>query len=50
MVRFQQYYLGYRRLGFGRFDAFRFAWMVATAGVRPIPVRSTVNRWPGDRH
>jgi len=44
MIRFQRYYVGYRRLGFSRLDAFRFAWIVATAGVKPIPVRATLDR------
>ena len=50
MIRLQQYYLGYRRLGFSRLDAFRFAWLVVTAGVKPIPIRATTNRWPNDRY
>jgi hypothetical protein len=49
MIRFEQYYLEYRRIGFSRLDALRFAWLVATAGVKPIPVRST-NRWRRDRY
>jgi hypothetical protein len=44
MTRFQRYYRGYRRVGFSRLDSFRFAWMVATAGVKPILVRATMNR------
>jgi hypothetical protein len=46
MIPFHRYYVGYRRIGFSRFDAFRFAWTVATAGVKPILVRATVNRGP----
>jgi hypothetical protein len=49
MIRFEQYYLEYRRVGFSRLDAFRFAWLVVTAGVKPIPIRST-NRWPSARY
>ena len=50
MIRIQQYYRGYRRIGFSRLDAFRFAWMVVTAGLKPIPIRSTTNRWRIDRY
>jgi hypothetical protein len=46
MIRLQRYYLGYRRIGFNRLDALRFAWMVVTAGVKPIPVRSSTSRRP----
>ncbi len=49
MIRFQNYYVAYRQLGFGRFDAFRFAWIVAAAGAKPIPVRATVDRWRNER-
>jgi hypothetical protein len=44
MVEFRNYYLAYRRLGFSRYDALRFAWIVVTAGARPIPIRATVRR------
>jgi len=50
MIRLQRYYLGYRRIGFNRLDALRFAWMVVTAGAKPVPVRSTANRLPRARH
>jgi hypothetical protein len=46
MIRLQHHYFAYRRLGFSRPDAFRFAWIVATAGVKPILVRVTLNRRP----
>jgi hypothetical protein len=49
MVRFRNYYAAYRRLGFSRFDALRFAWIVTSAGARPIPVRATTNRWRNER-
>ncbi len=40
MVRFVQRYLQYRRVGFGRTSAFRYAWLVATGGwVMPLPGR-----------
>jgi hypothetical protein len=35
-----QRYIEYRGLGFGRIDALHFAWLVVTARLRPIPVRS----------
>jgi hypothetical protein len=44
MIRFQRYYVGYRRAGLGRMDAFRFAWLVVTAGVRLIPLRTSSRR------
>ena len=50
MVRLQRYYLGYRRIGFSRLDALRFAWMVVTAGAKPIPVRATASRLPRPRY
>ncbi len=50
MIRLQRHYLAYRRLGFSRVDAFRFAWIVATAGVKPILVRATLNRRPNAKY
>jgi hypothetical protein len=44
MVRFQRYYVGYRRAGLGRMEALRFAWLLATAGVGLIPVRISSRR------
>lgn len=44
MIRFQRYYLQYRRVGLNRLDAFRFAWLVATAGVKPLPLRIHAKR------
>jgi len=44
MVRFQRYYIGYRRAGLGRIDALRFAWLVATAGVGLVPLRISSRR------
>jgi hypothetical protein len=44
MLRFPGYYREYRRVGLSRLDAFRFAWLMATADVRPIPVRSPIRR------
>lgn len=46
MIQFQRYYLGYRRVGLNRLDAFRFAWLVTTAGLRLIPIRPL----PGVKH
>jgi hypothetical protein len=40
MVRLYQRYLDYRRVGFKRTAAFRFAWLVVMAGADPIPVRA----------
>ena len=39
MVRLIQHYVGYRRVGLARIDAFRFAWLVAFAGARPHPLK-----------
>lgn len=39
MIRLPQRYLDYRRVGFGRLDAFRFAWLVALSGRRPLMLR-----------
>jgi hypothetical protein len=44
MIRFGQYYAEYRRCGLSRLDALRFAWLVSTSGVRPIPVRPAARR------
>lgn len=44
MLRLQRYYLEYRRVGLSRFDAFRFAWLVAMSGARPIPVKVVARR------
>ena len=44
MVEFRNYYIAYRRIGFSRLDALRFAWIVVTAGARPIPIRATDRR------
>jgi hypothetical protein len=44
MVRFQRYYIGYRRAGLGRVDALRFAWLVTTAGIGLVPVRISSRR------
>jgi hypothetical protein len=35
MVRFLKRYVQYRRVGFGRFAAFRYAWLVSSSG-RPL--------------
>ena len=40
MFALAYHYSEYRRVGFSRVDAFRFAWLVATAGLTPIPIRS----------
>ncbi len=32
MLRFVQRYLQYRRVGFGRFAALHYAWLVSTGG------------------
>jgi hypothetical protein len=47
MIRFQRTYIEYRRIGFNRLDAFRFAWMVAMAGATPIHTRTKVRRLSG---
>jgi hypothetical protein len=39
MANLLQRYVEYRSLGFGRIDAFRFAWLVATARLAPLPLR-----------
>ena len=44
MIRFQHTYLEYRRIGFNRLDAFRFAWMVVMAGASPVLARSKIRR------
>jgi hypothetical protein len=35
MSQFLQRYVQYRRVGFGRWAAFRFAWLVVTARAKP---------------
>jgi hypothetical protein len=37
MAQLLKRYVQYRRIGFQRMAALRFAWMVATAGIRPTP-------------
>lgn len=44
MTRIFRYYTTYRRVGFGRMDAFRFAWLVAASGARLIPSRVPTRR------
>jgi hypothetical protein len=44
MIDFYHRYLAYRDVGFGRIAALRFAWLVATAAARPIPVRVAARR------
>jgi hypothetical protein len=44
MIRLYHYYTGYRRVGLRRFDAFRFAWLVAFAGARPAAARQLPRR------
>jgi hypothetical protein len=44
MIDFYHRYLTYRDVGFGRIAALRFAWLVATAAARPIPVRVPARR------
>ena len=44
MGRFYQHYTTYRRVGFARADALRFAWIVAISGATPLPLR--VDRRP----
>jgi len=44
MIRLYNYYSGYRRVGLGRLDALRFAWLVAGSGLRPLPLRQTIKR------
>jgi hypothetical protein len=39
MSHLYQRYLAYRRVGFNRLDAFRFAWLVEMAGAKPLPLR-----------
>ena len=40
MTRLHRHYLEYRRVGFSRFNAFHFAWLVVMSGARPVQVRS----------
>ena len=40
MARLHQRYLEYRRVGFGRIDALRFAWLVAINGAAPLRIGS----------
>jgi hypothetical protein len=40
MARLYQRYLAYRHVGFNRMDAFRFAWLVEMAGVKPLHLRA----------
>jgi hypothetical protein len=44
MSRLFRHYLGYRRVGIRRLDAFRFAWLVVGAGVKPAPLRHLARR------
>ena len=44
MARLCQHYLDYRRVGFNRLDAMRFAWLVVVGGAEPIPLRLTARR------
>ncbi len=39
MTRLHQRYLEYRRVGFSRINAFRFAWLVGVTGAKPLPLR-----------
>ncbi len=39
MASFIQHYLDYRRVGIGRFAAFRFAWAVVSTRSRQMPIR-----------
>jgi hypothetical protein len=39
MLQLLQRYLQYRRVGFGRLAAFRFAWLVVTTRSRPMSIR-----------
>ncbi len=41
MLRLYRHYRSYRTAGLSRADAFRFAWIVATLGVSPAPLRGT---------
>ena len=40
MSRLHQRYLEYRGVGFSRVNAFRFAWLVAMTGARPLRLPS----------
>jgi hypothetical protein len=42
MTRLIERYLEYRKVGFGPVNAFRFAWLVARTGARPVPIRVPV--------
>ena len=44
MARLYQHYSDYRRVGFTRTDAFRFAWLVVMAGARPLAARHLPRR------
>jgi hypothetical protein len=47
MIGFYRYYVAYRRVGLGRVDALRFAWLVASASARPTPIRIAAKRHNG---
>lgn len=44
MAQLLRHYIQYRRVGFGRMAAFHFAWLVATARVRPGSVLRVARR------
>ncbi len=39
MFQLLQRYLQYRRVGFGRISAMRFAWLVVTSRGKPLSIR-----------
>ena len=44
MPQLLQRYREYRRVGFRRIDAFRFAWLVVMSGAKPVPLRPVARR------
>ncbi len=44
MSQFLQRYVQYRRVGFGRWAAIRFAWLVVTARVKPAEALRVAKR------
>ena len=43
MLQLLRRYLQYRRVGFGRLTAFRFAWLVVTSPSKPVSTRRAIS-------
>jgi hypothetical protein len=43
MLQLLQRYIQYRRVGFGRLAAFRFAWLVMTSPSKPPSTRRAIS-------